>query len=124
MESVEPVKLKKVVKARCVYLSLRFAIFIGILHPELRRHGHPQKIAEVFSLAMNLKPIAQILAGFASIVFVRKPRRMDIDEAQGKLTALALAGLIDVWYVVENIDILHNLLVLVSRELISLTIEP
>ena len=78
---------------------------------------------------MNLKPIAQVLARFASIVFVglqfvRKPCRMNIDEAQGKLTALALAGLVDVGYVVENIDILHNLLVLVSRELISLTIEP
>ena len=78
---------------------------------------------------MNLKPIAQILARFATIVFVglqfiRKPRRMYIDEAQGELTALALAGLVDVGYVVEHLDILHNLLILVSRELISLTVEP
>ena len=129
MQGVEPVKLKEIVKARSVYFSLRFAVFIGVLHPELRRHGHLQKVAEVFSLAMNLKPIAQILARLASIVFVglqlvRKPCRMDIDEAQGELTALALAGLVDVWYVVENIDILHNLLILVSRELISLAVEP
>ena len=129
VESVEPVKLKEIVKARSVYLSLRFAVFIGVLHPELRRHGHLQKVAEVFSLAMNLKPIAQILARFATIVFVglqfvRKPRRMYIDEAQGELTPLAFAGLVDVGYVVEHLDILHNLLVLVSRELISLTIEP
>ena len=86
MQCIEAVKLKEVIQASRVDLGLYLAVFVIVLHPELRRHGDAEEVAEVFSLAVNLEPVTQIFTRFASIVlislqFVREPCRVNVDKA-------------------------------------------
>ena len=78
---------------------------------------------------MYLEPIAQVLARLTTVILeglqlVWKPSGMDVGEAQGQLTALATTSLIDVWNIIQHLDIFHYLLVLIYGELVGLGVEP
>ena len=129
VQGIEAVELEEIVETRCINLSLRFAILGEVLHPKLSRHGYLEQVAEVLALAMYLKPVAQVLARLTAVILeglqlVGKPSGMDVDEAQGQLTALATTSLIDVWNVIQHVDIFHYLLVLIYGELVGLGVKP
>ena len=130
MERIEAVKAKEIVQTRRIDIMVPGVGFlVELAHPETCRHGQRHEVPEVLAGVAEFHPVAEILTSFAAIVVIgakplRKPDGMYIDKAECKFCSLGDACLIDIGYIVENLYIFHDFLILFFAELIGLGIEP
>ena len=104
-------------------------LLIGVGLPEAGRHGHLHQELEFLLRMSQLHPVAQILAGFTSVVAVIaepvwQPDSTDIDEAKRQLGTLTYPRLINVRYIIEHFHVLHDFTYFLFAQVIGLAIEP